>query len=132
MLPAIEFIAGPDLVTVLNNEVGFGPCDMSALCDIGASSKVARQVAGEATIGEKGLGFKSVFGLTDAPRLFSNGFRVEFDAAHPSGLGCVLPTQLSPEAVPSHALQWATCFELPFKARPAYPREPKNLSRPAL
>ena len=52
--------------------------------------------AGEVTIGEKGLGFKSVFAVTDAPRLFSAGFRVEFDSKHPSGLGCVLPRLLPP------------------------------------
>lgn len=41
--------------------------------------------------GEKGIGFKSVFSISDRPHVCSNGFSFAFDANDPSGLGYVLP-----------------------------------------
>ncbi|OON19396.1 hypothetical protein X801_04735, partial [Opisthorchis viverrini] len=50
---------------VMNNEaIGFTEADMSSLCDVGIS--------------RKGIGFKSVFNVTDAPEVHSNGFHVRF------------------------------------------------------
>ncbi|CAH8571188.1 unnamed protein product [Schistosoma rodhaini] len=61
---------------VMNNEsVGFTEHDMSALCDIGQSTKVTQR---DAKIGRKGIGFKSVFNITDTPEVHSNGFHVRF------------------------------------------------------
>ncbi|CAE8621053.1 unnamed protein product, partial [Polarella glacialis] len=80
------------------NEAGFREADIRAICDIGNSSKVgsAKYGAGGRVVatGEKGLGFKAVFSLTDRPRLFSGPFRLEFDAGHASGIGYVLPRWL--------------------------------------
>ena len=45
---------------------GLSSADVSALCDVGASTKQhAKSPSG--AIGHKGVGFKSVFLLTDAP-----------------------------------------------------------------
>lgn len=57
-VPALEFLLLPDAVAALNNEAGFSAADIAALCDVGASTKVAK--AG-GYIGYKGIGFKSVF-----------------------------------------------------------------------
>lgn len=46
------------MVTVLNNERGFSPANVRALCDVGRSTKGK---GGLGYIGQKGIGFKSVF-----------------------------------------------------------------------
>ena len=124
--PAIEFVARGGTVLVLNNERGFSAADVRALCDVGNSTKaIARAVAtpngggsggdggglgaaggaaggeGKGTTGEKGLGFKSVFAVTDAPRLFSRGFRPA-PASFASGRFCRRPCPALAFALPSH------------------------------
>ena len=54
--PTIIFDASPDAIVVRNNEIGFR--ERVALCHVGASSK---GVGGSGYIGQKGIGFKSVF-----------------------------------------------------------------------
>jgi hypothetical protein len=42
--------------------------------------------------GQKGIGFKSVFTVTDMPEIQSNGFYIKFDAKNEtSGVGYILP-----------------------------------------
>ena len=41
-------------------------------------------------LGQKGIGFKSVFRVTDAPEIHSNGFHIKFDASSGSN-GYILP-----------------------------------------
>lgn len=55
---AVVFIVQSGHVMVFNNEDGFTPANLRALCDVGNSTK-----AGSSTgyIGHKGIGFKSVF-----------------------------------------------------------------------
>ncbi len=66
--PAVEFVLQPGSITVLNNEGGFTANDVRALCDVGQSTKAK---AGGGFIGQKGIGFKSVFKVTDAPQVCS-------------------------------------------------------------
>jgi hypothetical protein len=40
----------------------------------------------------QGIGFKSVFRVTDAPQVHSNGFHVTFDITRHKALGYILPT----------------------------------------
>lgn len=56
--PALLFVVQHGHIVVLNNEEGFTPTNIRALCDVGNSTK-----AGTSTgyIGHKGIGFKSVF-----------------------------------------------------------------------
>ncbi len=55
---------------VKNNEVGFNQHDVAAICAVGQSTKRKEQ----GYIGEKGIGFKSVFRVTENPHLFSKGY----------------------------------------------------------
>lgn len=57
------------------NEVGFQPRDLSSLCDVGASIKQSQEIEGE-KIGRKGIGFKSIFALTNMPMIISPPFQV--------------------------------------------------------
>lgn len=73
---------------VKNNERGFTEINMSAMCDIAGSSKKKR----EGYIGEKGIGFKSVFKVTKKPFIFSNNYQVSFpDKINDLGLGYIVP-----------------------------------------
>jgi hypothetical protein len=67
----IHFDIDTDVVTVTNNEIGFSRDDVAGICDVADSKKLKK--AGD-YIGEKGIGFKSVFVISKTPRIFSNGF----------------------------------------------------------
>ncbi|GJS92726.1 histidine kinase-, DNA gyrase B-, and HSP90-like ATPase family protein [Tanacetum coccineum] len=60
------------------------------LCDVGNSTKKERSAG---YIGKKGIGFKSVFRVIDAPEIHSNGFHIKFDISE-GEIGFVLPTNV--------------------------------------
>ena len=60
---------------VLNDETGFEKTHVERLCDIGNSTKQGNR---EGYIGEKGIGFKSVFLISDRPHIISNGYSFHF------------------------------------------------------
>ncbi|KAK6284918.1 hypothetical protein POUND7_003870 [Theobroma cacao] len=73
--PTLTSILQEQGIILFNNEQGFSAQNIRALCDSGSSTKkVAVGCAGK-----KGIGFKSVFQVTDAPEIHSNGFPVKFD-----------------------------------------------------
>lgn len=55
--PTLTFILQKTGIVVLNNECGFMPENIRALCDVGQSTKKGSG----GYIGKKGIGFKSVF-----------------------------------------------------------------------
>ncbi|CAM6092983.1 unnamed protein product [Calypogeia fissa] len=61
---------------LFNNEVGFQRAHVEALCAVGLSTKKGKRDSGY--IGEKGIGFKSVFLVTQTPYIISNGYRFRF------------------------------------------------------
>ena len=73
---------------VENNEVGFDHNDVAAICAAAQSLKKKKHEY----IGEKGIGFKSVFRVTENPHIFSNGYHFclpKFDEE--TGLGYIVP-----------------------------------------
>ena len=86
-VPAIKFIISSSSVTVLNNEVGFSEKNIRAICDVGSSTKGAHH---SGYIGQKGIGFKSVFRITDTPEIHSGGYHIKFDAKC-DAIGYILP-----------------------------------------
>jgi hypothetical protein len=56
--PTLAFVLQENGIVVLNNERGFSAENIRALCDIGNSTKKG---ANRGYIGNKGIGFKSVF-----------------------------------------------------------------------
>ena len=65
---SIRFIQYPDRLEVFHNGKPFTPANLQGLCDIGKSDKVDNLNQ----IGEFGVGFKSVFGICDTVRLYSD------------------------------------------------------------
>nr|PIM02290.1 hypothetical protein TGCOUG_304720 [Toxoplasma gondii COUG] len=112
--PWLHFEITPQGLAAFNNENGFTEKDVRALCDVARSTKEKREGARKAEmsaeagaeddgekenvrkIGRFGLGFKSVFSISDRPHLFSQGFAFKFEASDPTGLGFVLPHWLEP------------------------------------
>ncbi|XP_010673417.2 protein NO VEIN [Beta vulgaris subsp. vulgaris] len=122
--PTLTFILHDTGITVLNNERGFTAKNIRALCDVGNSTKKGSSAG---YIGQKGIGFKSVFRVTDAPEIHSNGFHMKFDIGQ-GQIGFVLPTIVPPcdfemlkRLVPEDDFQkgncWNTCIVLPFKSK---------------
>ncbi|GMF24716.1 unnamed protein product [Phytophthora fragariaefolia] len=119
VVPLGDFTLTADTEIVFyNNEQGFSPDNIQAICDVGASTKEA--VDSEASIGKKGIGFKSVFKVSDNPQVHSNGFHICFHAKnseHGTGMGYILPYWIDDDS------KWkqrrGTTFVLPLNSASA-------------
>ncbi|KAL8118501.1 uncharacterized protein LOC141723799 [Apium graveolens] len=83
--PSLEFVVtsrditatgAPATLLIFNNERGFTPKNIDSICSVGRSTKKGNRRRGY--IGEKGIGFKSVFLITAQPYIFSNGYQIRF------------------------------------------------------
>ncbi|BFZ19889.1 hypothetical protein BsWGS_22929 [Bradybaena similaris] len=107
IVPSVKFVIDFSGVTVLNNELGFEEKNIRALCDVGKSTKEKHKYG---YIGQKGIGFKSVFRVTGRPEVHSNGFHICFDVS--SGpMGYILPHWID-EASKDEG--WQTKIVLPW------------------
>jgi hypothetical protein len=66
------------------NEIGFRKTDVEAICSIGHSSKLESQ-PGVRRIGDKGIGFKSVFRVADSVFIASGHYSFMFTDKEPLG-----------------------------------------------
>ncbi|XP_026207843.1 uncharacterized protein wu:fj29h11 isoform X2 [Anabas testudineus] len=118
VVPALAFVVERDCITVLNNETGFQEKNIRAICDVGCSTKGKHKYG---YIGQKGIGFKSVFKVTDCPEIHSNGFHLRFDKTCGS-MGYILPHWLEDERPvdtqmkPLKQLSWTTKICLPLRS----------------
>ena len=92
--PTLSLLVSDTSITLLNNELGFTERDVRAVCNLGASTKVAT-----ASIGRKGIGFKSVFMVTDTPHVLSVGYSFKFDTQKHGLYGYVCPENVCAETV---------------------------------
>ncbi|KAF5445149.1 hypothetical protein F2P56_034218 [Juglans regia] len=67
----------PSTLLIFNNEKGFSSKNIDSICSVGRSTKKGNRKRGY--IGEKGIGFKSVFLITAQPYIFSNGYQIRFN-----------------------------------------------------
>lgn len=97
---------------VLNDEIGFERKHVESLCDIGNSTKQGDR---EGYIGEKGIGFKSVFLISDRPHIISNGYSFHFRRDDcEAGLGFIVPHW--DDHVPAAAKDSPTAILLPLRS----------------
>lgn len=68
---SISFILDDDALWVANSGRPLDEADVRGLCGISASSKAAKTGKRRASIGHKGMGFKSVLEIADAPEVYS-------------------------------------------------------------
>jgi hypothetical protein len=87
-VPFVSFGVYPRRIVVECNEDGFIKKDLEAICDIGNSSKGGAQ----GYIGEKGIGFKSVFMVAWKAHIQSGHFSFSFQHKKGgSGMGMISP-----------------------------------------
>jgi hypothetical protein len=70
VVPQLKFQLSGDALCVFNNEKGFRTEDIRSICRVGGSTKTSHTGT---YIGQKGIGFKSVFTVSDCPEIHSNG-----------------------------------------------------------
>ncbi|XP_038709038.1 uncharacterized protein LOC120003946 [Tripterygium wilfordii] len=98
--PSLEFVltsrditgtGAPATLLIFNNERGFSSKNIESICSVGRSTKKGNRKRGY--IGEKGIGFKSVFLITAQPYIFSNGYQIRFseNPCQHCGLGYIVP-----------------------------------------
>ena len=122
---------------VANTGRPFTVADVEGLCGLGASSKVDATGTRRASIGHKGLGFKSVLEITDAPTAYSTTHSFQLGEQHAyevvgplfAELGRTRPTRLPamrfPAQVQEEPADWIrfreagfnTAFSFPFATR---------------
>ncbi|WP_447062477.1 sacsin N-terminal ATP-binding-like domain-containing protein [Vibrio alginolyticus] len=104
-------------LAIFNNELGFNIKNIKAVSSIGKSTKAGSKDAGY--IGEKGIGFKSVFSVSPSPHIFSNGYHFLFkDKDDIAGLGYIIPYWVDdvPALVQKKLQDYNTCILLPLRA----------------
>lgn len=133
----VAFILVDDALWVANSGRALTEADVRGLCGISASSKQGASGKRRASIGHKGMGFKSVLEITEAPEVYSTSLSFRFSAASaleaiqplvdegilPSGGRA--PVTRFPWAVDTEPAQWQelraqgmqTAFRFPLKAK---------------
>ena len=100
LAPYITFNIHRDKIVIDCNETGFTEGDVQAICSIGESSKKGTM----GYVGEKGIGFKSVFKVASRVHIQSGYFSFSFDNQADedglTGLGMVTPIPEPYETLP--------------------------------
>ncbi len=110
VIPTLSLTIEAEKIIVQNNEIGFSEKNVIAICKVGSSTKTKV----EGYIGEKGIGFKSVFRISDEPQIFSNGFQFHFQIQDDENkLGFVIPYWI--ETVPNYVDFNLTNIILPLR-----------------
>ncbi|KAF8267008.1 hypothetical protein EI94DRAFT_1731509 [Lactarius quietus] len=86
--PSLNLRIEDSLVVFECNELGFSSDNVKAICDIGASTKTPENST-RGFIGEKGIGFKSVFTVANEVHISSGPYTFHFDRT--AQLGMITP-----------------------------------------
>ncbi|KZT00825.1 uncharacterized protein LAESUDRAFT_687552 [Laetiporus sulphureus 93-53] len=102
VIPTLQLQLERRRMTIRCNELGFGPANVKAICDIGGSTKTKDKIV-QGYIGEKGIGFKAVFVVATKVHVASNLYTFRFDRDGPLGM-------INPIWDNSHAVEpnWTT------------------------
>ncbi|RMZ79163.1 hypothetical protein DV738_g3554, partial [Chaetothyriales sp. CBS 135597] len=105
--PFISFHIFSDTIVVQYNEDGFTPDNVAAICNVGKSTKKGAQ----GYIGEKGIGFKSVFMVAYKVLIQSGDFSFYFQhRKKDSEMGMISPIWEEPDHPIPEALTTITLF----------------------
>ena len=140
----VKFLLTDDALWMANNGRPLSDDDVQGLCGLGASSKVDSAGNRRASIGHKGLGFKSVLEITERPAAMSMDIAFELSEGiarkHVAGLfeelgldvPASLPVMRFPDLLAEELPEWkllrhdgfTTAFRFPF--RPEIASESKD------
>ncbi|CAF3404047.1 unnamed protein product [Rotaria socialis] len=114
IMPTLRFTLSPERILVCNNEIGFQPNNIMAICNVGASTKGKHK---QGYAGHKGIGFKSVFMVSHRPEIHSRNYHICFDTVNGTEqIGYTQPIWLDQyEEVLPNVDEWTTCIRLPIK-----------------
>jgi hypothetical protein len=108
----IRFVLTDDELLVMNSGRPLTEADVRGLTSTGASSKTGVAEGGQrASIGHKGMGFKSILEITDRPEVYSTTYSFVLDAEQARPEVSAVLTQLGqaePDRVPIMRFPWAT------------------------
>ena len=116
---SIKFIQYPDRLEVFHDGRPFTSANLQGLCDIGKSDKVDNLNQ----IGEFGVGFKSVFGICDTVRLYSDpSHYVGTDGGDAVPFAVEIKDFTRPEDIPEEQMPktYTTRFVFPFAVGHTY------------
>jgi hypothetical protein len=83
-------------ILLSNNEKGLRTQDVLAMCNLAVSTKTLQQEQ----IGEKGVGFKSVFAASNEPMLVSHAWRFRFLVSSLDAMSYITPWWLTDQDIP--------------------------------
>lgn len=105
--PFLRFTLSHDRIVIDSNEDGFEERHVRAVCSIGQSTKAPTG----GYIGEKGIGFKSVFRVANRVNIQSGPFSFSFEHRRgDSGMGMITPNTHEHEVLPADVRSRITLF----------------------
>jgi hypothetical protein len=127
----MEIVVSDKMVKVIHNGKPFDRADLNAICGVRSTKKPER-----GTLGYLGIGFKSVFKITDCPQIFSGGYAFKFDKSYWEGkdenakaLWPIIPIPISLKDVTESIPPDKTTFILPFRSKESYEVVREELKR---
>ncbi|RSM05119.1 hypothetical protein CDV31_009753 [Fusarium ambrosium] len=108
--PSFSLTLTDDAILTHSNETGFTRSNVEAICRIGKSSKV--KLDGRRSIGEKGIGFKSVFKVASTVWISSRGYSFKFDKDRPLGMITPIWEELPQEQLSNGGSEGGTFMRL--------------------
>lgn len=115
-----------DRLTITHNGKQFTKSDVEAICGIRSNKKPEKGF-----LGYLGIGFKSVFKVTDSPNIISNGYCFKFDKNEwdePDNIPWeIIP--ISMKCIPEKIEKDETMFIIPFKDKYSFDIVKKELDR---
>ena len=124
--PSLSFSVCQDRIVIDSNEDGFSEANIRAICSIGESTKACIQ----GYIGEKGIGFKSVFKVAHKVHVQSGSYSFAFEYrrdGNDDGLGMVTPLNEEEGDVPEGVRTRITLYLLDNCDREALFKEFQDL-----
>ena len=124
VVPFLKIIVESNSIVFVYNEIGFNDDQVRGLCRLGESTKKGGNQS-DNSIGEKGVGFKSVFQVSNRPEVHSNGFHFCFDKSKHGNFGVVVP-----EWIADASEEGGTRIVLPLNEKYVLPPEFKEIFQP--
>ncbi|CAF3959718.1 unnamed protein product [Rotaria sp. Silwood1] len=118
--PYLRIELNHDYILFSNNEQGLRPRDVLAICSLAVTTKTSEQKH----IGEKGVGFKSVFAASNRPMLFSHSWKFRFQVPGTDAMSYITPLWINDQDIPQYianqisANRQHTHLYLPLKLTP--------------
>ena len=94
--PCLRIELHHNYILFSNNERGLRARDVLAICSLAVSTKTMQQEL----IGEKGVGFKSVFAASNQPMLFSHAWKFRFQVSASDAMSYITPLWIADPDIP--------------------------------